>query len=235
MSINSSLGRRPSRPPHRSRYRRRDQETYNLEAFKHLRNLVIALGIYLVLYGCVVLPWSFGDRVQDLLDRTFSINYDWDTVKEQAVKVSSWRPGAIWPLSKKNPNTAVILEPPLSGQITSAFGARQNPLTKVAEQHTGVDLEGKVGTVISAAGDGVVVSVGEERGYGNCIRIDHGEGIITLYAHLLRTAVEPNELVTRGQTIGWVGNSGTSLGYHLHLEVLENGEPVDPTKWIKLK
>lgn len=236
MSINSSLGRRPSRPAYRSRMRRRDQESLNLEAFKHLRNLVIALSIYLVLYGCIVLPWSVGDRVQDLLDRAFSINYDWDRVKEQAVKVSSWRPGAIWPLSKGKNNPTVTLEPPLEGAITSGFGARLNPLTKVAEQHTGIDLEAKVGTVISAAGDGVVISVGEENGYGKCIRIDHGNGIITLYAHLLRDAsLQSQELVTRGQTIGWVGNSGTSLGYHLHFEVIENGAPVDPTKWIKLK
>ncbi len=233
MSINSSLGRRPSRPAYRSRYRRRDQESFHLEASKHLRNLVIALSVYLVLYGCIVLPWSFGARVQDLLDRAFSINYDWNTVKEQAVKVSSWRPGSVWPLTKK-PAADLVLEPPLTGQVTSGFGARLNPLTKVAEQHTGIDLEGKVGAVIAAAGDGVVLSVGEENGYGKCIRIDHGNGIVTLYAHLLRDAsLKPQELVTRGQTIGWVGNSGTSLGYHLHFEVIQNGQPIDPTLWIK--
>ncbi len=114
-------------------------------------------------------------------------------------------------------------------RIASGFGFRIHPIYKIAKMHTGLDFTADIGTEIYATGDGIVESVDSRlSGYGHHVVIQHGYGYQTLYAHMSRVAVKPGDKVMRGQVIGYVGNTGTSTGPHLHYEVIKNGEKVDP-------
>ncbi len=101
---------------------------------------------------------------------------------------------------------------------------------KLLFMHEGLDLLANLGTPIHAAADGIVTLARRDRGYGNAIHLQHGAAMTTIYGHLSRFAegVEAGARVVRGQTIGYVGNTGRSTGAHLHFEVLLRGRPVDP-------
>ena len=114
-------------------------------------------------------------------------------------------------------------------QISSNFGYRTDPIYKVAKFHSGIDMAAPPGTEVFATGDGVVEMVETNYwGYGNLIRINHGYGYKTQYAHLSQFATQKGQKVKRGQLIGYVGSTGKATGPHLHYEVLKNDEPVDP-------
>lgn len=112
--------------------------------------------------------------------------------------------------------------------ISSGFGYRFHPILKVLRPHTGIDISAAKGTPVYATADGVVSRETPGGGYGNVIVINHGYSYKTLYAHLSKKAVKPGEKVTRGQVIGYVGNTGLSLGAHLHYEVIKDGTRVNP-------
>jgi hypothetical protein len=115
-------------------------------------------------------------------------------------------------------------------RLASGFGMRIHPIYKIAKMHTGLDFTADIGTEIYATGDGVVESIESKfSGYGQHVVINHGFGYESLYAHMSRVAVRPGQKVRRGQIIGYVGNTGTSTGPHLHYEVIKNGEKVDPS------
>lgn len=112
--------------------------------------------------------------------------------------------------------------------ISSFFGNRFHPILKRRKFHEGLDFAAPVGTKIYAPGDGVVKSVAFSGGYGRVIKIDHGFGYKTLYAHLYKVKVKVGDKVKRGQVIATIGNSGLSTGPHLHYEVLKDGKHVNP-------
>ena len=114
----------------------------------------------------------------------------------------------------------------------SAFGYRVHPIFRIVKMHTGIDLTAPTGTKVYAAGDGIVSRAdATSSGYGNHIRLNHGYGYQTVYAHLSKMLVRPGEKVKRGEVIGLVGNTGRSTSPHLHYEVRINGEPVDPVNF----
>ena len=123
----------------------------------------------------------------------------------------------------------------------SAFGYRIHPILGYNKLHTGIDIGGRAvgkdinGATIVAASDGKVIYVGYRGGYGNCVIIDHGNGVATLYAHLQSGSfkVSDGQSVERRQAIGRVGSTGLSTGPHLHFEVRINGNPVDPMTYLK--
>jgi murein DD-endopeptidase MepM/ murein hydrolase activator NlpD len=119
-------------------------------------------------------------------------------------------------------------------RITSLFGWRPNPFRRsVFSFHAGVDFAGRVGTPIYATGDGVVISPNSGMsGYGRVVVINHGYSYKTLYAHLQRAIVKPGDRVKRGQIIGYLGNTGSSTGPHLHYEVIKGGQSVNPMNYI---
>lgn len=119
-------------------------------------------------------------------------------------------------------------------KMTSKFGYRTHPINKTWSLHTGIDLGAKQGTKVYAAQLGTVVFAGVNGGFGNCIIIDHGNGLRTLYGHLESIKVQKYDVVTRGQLIGTVGMSGSATGYHLHFEVQLNGTPVQPLNYVTL-
>lgn len=114
-------------------------------------------------------------------------------------------------------------------RMASGYGMRSDPFTKARKMHYGMDFSAPRGTPIYASGDGVVVRADNgATGYGNHIRIDHGFGYISLYAHLFKYNVKKNQKVRRGDLIGFVGSTGRSEGPHLHYEISKDGEHINP-------
>ena len=117
---------------------------------------------------------------------------------------------------------------PVGGRMTSGFGMRRHPILGYLRMHSGVDYAAGYGTPIYAASDGVVSYAGRHGGHGNYVRIEHGGGSGTGYAHMSRIAIDRGARVSAGQVIGYVGSTGLSTGPHLHFEVYRNNRPVDP-------
>ena len=117
---------------------------------------------------------------------------------------------------------------PVAAPITSGFGLRVHPILRFARMHNGIDFGARWGTPIVAAADGHVVRAGWAGGYGQQVRLAHGEGMVTSYSHMSRIVVPPGAFVSQGQLIGYVGSTGLSTGPHLHYEVIRNGVPVNP-------
>lgn len=127
-----------------------------------------------------------------------------------------------------SPFRGSLLMPVAGGRVGSGFGQRFHPILKRTRMHTGVDIGAATGTPIRAAAPGVVISANYRGGYGNCVVIDHGGGLSTLYGHCSRLYVSAGQKVSRGQTIAAVGSTGLSTGPHLHFETRINGSPVNP-------
>jgi len=122
---------------------------------------------------------------------------------------------------------------PTTGFLTSRFSMiRYHPILHENRPHEGIDITAAFGTQIIAPAAGRVIKVGYENGYGNMVVLDHGYGLETKYAHMSKTGVRVGQLVKRGDRLGWVGSTGLSTGPHLHYEVLVNGRPVDPLRYI---
>jgi len=117
---------------------------------------------------------------------------------------------------------------PANGPITSYFGYRYHPILHFTRFHAGVDIGAGWGAPIVAAGDGQVVGAGWGGGYGREVQIAHGGGIVSLYGHMSEIVAQPGSFVRAGQLIGYVGSSGLSTGPHLHFEVRQSGQPVNP-------
>ena len=137
-------------------------------------------------------------------------------VKNKAQMLSSIP--AIQPISNKDLN-----------YVASGFGWRIHPIYKTEMMHSGMDFTAPIGTPIHATGNGTVVKVeANGRGFGNNVTINHGYGYQTLYGHMSKMTVRPGQKVNRGDIIGYVGNTGSSTGPHLHYEVHKSGSPVNP-------
>ena len=140
--------------------------------------------------------------------------------KQNNVQLPPTGDGWLWPLPASNL------------KLTSAFGYRVHPVDHVPNSHTGIDVAASTGVPIYAARGGQVImseyGAGANWSYGNFVVIDHGDGTTTLYAHMSSRAVSEGELVTQGQTIGAVGDTGNTSGPHLHYEVRRNGQRTDP-------
>jgi len=122
---------------------------------------------------------------------------------------------------------------PTAGWLTSQFSrARVHPLLHTTRPHEGIDVAAPMGAPIVAPASGTVTKVGYENGYGNVLEIDHGNGIVTRYAHCSRIDVRANQHVTRGQRIAAVGSTGLATGPHLHYELHINGKVVNPMTYV---
>jgi murein DD-endopeptidase MepM/ murein hydrolase activator NlpD len=123
---------------------------------------------------------------------------------------------------------------PVEGPITGSFGARIDPFNGEGAFHSGIDIGAVFGQAVIAPAEGIVEFADFMGGYGRAIILDHGHGITTRYGHLKAFAVFPGQHVHRGDTIGYVGDSGRSTGPHLHYEVRINDVPVNPHKYLRL-
>lgn len=121
---------------------------------------------------------------------------------------------------------------PVRGVYTDGFGRRKDPFTGRWAWHRGLDISARKGAEVRAPADGVVVFSGWDSGYGRVLRISHGFGYTTVFAHLHAVLVESGDEVTRGQVIAQVGSTGRSTGPHLHYEVHADGKAVNPLYYI---
>lgn len=119
------------------------------------------------------------------------------------------------------------------GWLSSPFGYRSDPFNGKRTWHNGVDLAGKDGSDIIAVAAGVVTFAGDRHGYGNLVEIDHGDGLVTRYAHAKAVVVETGQVVEKGRTIATMGSTGRSTGPHVHFEVLQNGKARNPVTYIQ--
>jgi murein DD-endopeptidase MepM/ murein hydrolase activator NlpD len=159
-------------------------------------------------------------RIVDTLDETADQNADLFTLVESRLMESRLQ-------SLMIPSTA-----PVSGPIGSGFGFRPDPFTGRSALHMGLDFPADVGTPIMAAAGGVVQLTETHPAYGQMAEIDHGNGLVTRYAHASKLLVRAGDIVKRGQTIAHVGNTGRSTGPHLHFEVLVDGVPQNPARFL---
>jgi len=120
------------------------------------------------------------------------------------------------------------------GLYTSNFGSRTDPFTGMQTMHEGVDFLAEAGTPIRAAAAGVVVYADYHPQYGNMVDIDHGNNLVTRYAHMRKMSVRAGDVAQRGTLIGEVGSSGRATGPHLHFEVRENGAAQDPARFLQM-
>jgi murein DD-endopeptidase MepM/ murein hydrolase activator NlpD len=129
---------------------------------------------------------------------------------------------------KETPDLSVLTTEPVAKTESSGYGWREDPINRRAKFHHGTDYRGKRGTPVLAAGNGTVTFAGRRGGYGRVVFIDHGNGVITRYAHLNRIDVKVGDTLTAGQQLGQLGASGRTTGAHLHFEVRLTGRSVDP-------
>jgi len=125
---------------------------------------------------------------------------------------------------------------PLAGRgrssVTSGFGYRKDPISGGRSFHKGIDIDGAREERVLAAAAGEVVFSGTMGGFGTVVMIDHGNRLLTVYAHLSRSIVSLEDVITRGQTVGYVGMTGRTNGTHLHFEVRYKGVSVDPLDYL---
>jgi murein DD-endopeptidase MepM/ murein hydrolase activator NlpD len=121
---------------------------------------------------------------------------------------------------------------PVNGYITDGFGMRRNPFNgEGREVHEGLDIAVDFGTPVTSTADGLVIYAAPHAGYGNLVIVYHSNGITTRYGHLSRISIEAGQRVKRGDQIGNVGSTGRSTGPHVHYEIRENDQPVDPQRY----
>lgn len=133
------------------------------------------------------------------------------------------------------PQLGIRLAPPVQSfarsRVTSPFGTSADPGSR-GRRHDGIDIKASANEKILAAAAGTVTFAGRQRGYGNVVMVDHGGGIVTVYAHLFYACVRKGDRVGAGATIGRAGKRGTATGVHLHFEVRLNGVAIDPAPYL---
>ena len=160
------------------------------------------------------------NKMDKILKQLYIQSKSFDEVMDMAMKKKEMLASipAIQPVSNKDLK-----------RMASGYGYRIDPHYKTRAFHAGMDFTAPRGTPIYATGDGVVTRADRKaKGYGNHVRIDHGYGYVTLYAHMYKIKVRPGQKVKRGDIIGLVGNTGKSVGPHCHYEVRKNGKPLNP-------
>jgi murein DD-endopeptidase MepM/ murein hydrolase activator NlpD len=168
--------------------------------------------------------WTLGEFREQLNDLTRSIDLKGDqlsVLEAMLVEDSAQR--------KFLPS----LMPVEGAGMTSNFGYRIDPFSGAQAMHDGVDFSSPTGTPILASASGKVVKAETESGYGQVIDVDHGNGLVTRYAHASKLLAKEGDLVVRGQVIAEVGSTGRSTAPHLHFEVRLNGVPQNPAKFLK--
>jgi len=123
--------------------------------------------------------------------------------------------------------------PVIKGWLSSYFGVRTDPFTGRPDYHEGIDFAGPEGGDVIAVAAGVVTWAGPRYGYGNLVEINHGKGYTTRYGHNKQVLVQVGDTVSKGTVISLIGSTGRSTGPHVHFEVLRNGHPINPLRFVQ--
>ncbi|WEK48439.1 MAG: M23 family metallopeptidase [Candidatus Andeanibacterium colombiense] len=146
------------------------------------------------------------------------------------IQLMRWgKDGTFFEASGVGEQKSGLLAPVANHGISSSYGMRRHPILGYSRMHAGIDFRASYGQPIYAVTDGRVAFAGRHGGHGNYVKLDHGGGFGTGYAHMSRIAVSPGQSVRRGQVIGYVGSTGLSTGPHLHYEMYRNGRTVNPS------
>ena len=184
------------------------------------------------LLATVSLPAVAGELIQDDLSFAATVHSD-----EQRLTVGAnvpTTPAAIdqWLLSRPAP----VWRAPVTGELRDGYGPRlARPVAGVSAMHRGQDLGASCGQPVRAASDGVVVQAGWYGTYGNWVMLDHGNGVRTGYAHNSVLQAQVGDRVRVGQVIAQAGTTGASSGCHVHLEVRQGANPVDPQQFMRAR
>ncbi len=153
-------------------------------------------------------------------------------VNVAAANATEMTPAAVSANTAPTVSGPIAFNFPVRGRISSGFGNRFHPIDKITKFHTGLDIAVPKGTRVDAAAEGTVVFAGPKGGYGNLVIIRHPDGKETRYGHLQKILVNEGESVTSRQQIALSGSTGKSTGPHLHFEIRENGEILNPLKYL---
>ncbi len=236
----------------KSNYAKR-QEKSKGEGSSFILRLNICLGLAIVIIGVCQLRQSFGEKLSEYL----SVNTSVDTMKEtasgikafivdagnsgvfgneefildeEAVEyINNWEENSYYNVQKKLETPNEIWKKPVDGgALTDVFGERNNPVTGKSENHKGIDIGVPMNTEAKAVKSGVVIDKGYSNSYGNWVKYKTYDGYVIRYAHLSSVAVEKNQEIKQGQVIAYTGSTGNSTGPHLHYEIMENNEYINP-------
>ena len=177
-------------------------------------------------------PVSIPDNLQDdpILNEIAKLEQSLDLKSQQLSMLESLVRG-----HHINEQSQLSGRPIESGWLSSYYGMRADPFTGKSAMHKGLDFAGKAGENVVATAAGIVTWAGERYGYGQLVEIDHGDGFVTRYGHNDSLAVSIGDVVTKGEAIAKMGNTGRSTGVHVHYEVIRNGKQVDPLPFVYKK
>ena len=204
-----------------------------------IKRLLLISGLSVMMTGCHPAGYALNDSLRDDL-RRYQAGFRGLMAAEPHInrkRAASENGGfndylaTIRPKKEHTPEE-ILVQRPVYGRISSLFGPRRLSFEKRARQHNGIDFAAPKGTAIVASGEGRVVSTGWRGAYGRTVEIDHGEGLTTLYAHMDKYTVKPNQKVYPGTPLGVVGNTGRSTGPHLHFEVRADNKPINPLDFV---
>ena len=201
-------------------------ETYSL-------SIKVTGGMYLL--EDVVEPWK---RDADYQRVNASKNYKpvWFWSYQRALSDSIYKAVDDLEYYREVAKYVPIGKPVWSYWVSSKFGAREDPFNKKAARHKGIDLASRQGNKIKVMAKGKVIRVNySNKGYGNLVEVDHGNGFKTKYAHMHKIYVKEGDILEINDAVGEVGSTGRSTGPHLHYEILYRGRPVDPMPFMLAK
>lgn len=249
---------RPRYPRHSIPVRRRKKFQKEEIALKEKikRQLLISglLLISVVVIKSIDTPFTnfVSDRIKDVILKNIEIKNVYESIEGlinkfiKGSEANSSENKAVLDMSK-NSQTADSMEArigllkekhvfiqPVEGILASSFGDRVDPITNQLKKHNGIDIEAKKGSPVKAFFDGTVIDVGSERTYGNYLKIQHADGIVTVYAHCSEIIAQKRQVVKQGDIIAKVGDTGTSTGSHLHFEIWLDGKAIDPLNFISI-
>ena len=184
--------------------------------------------------GTIIGNSSYKNIPNDLLQRISEIELDVNNMSRK-VKLELNSYSNLYDLVKEhsdNLKTTPSILPVQSGYVNSNFGYREDPFDGKVRFHHGLDIAVNIGTKVYAPANGKVKFVGRQGGWGKVLKIDHGNGYRTVYAHLSRIVVKPGSEIKRGDLVAESGNSGRSSGPHLHYEVHKYGAPQNPMDYF---
>lgn len=173
------------------------------------------------------------NKIASLNEEEANLYKEIETYRQDIANIESQiKELALKNLGEKYIGGKFIWPTPGYSMITSQFGMRVHPITGIYKLHTGMDIGAPLGTNFLAANDGVVIKAGYNSAYGNMVMIDHGGGVVTLYAHGSSIEVSEGDIVRQGQTVLKVGMTGYATGPHAHFEIIINGQYLNPADYI---